>query len=94
MEQNPDERVYSWNLEAVHRTFVKQWEMAQFTVSKENSNFLKYFFWTNNQSKSGHSSPKYLGYNPLLGLLKKSMFKNKFSENFDSVFFNYKGAPL
>ena len=33
-DQNPEEGIYSLNFEARHRTFVKQWEMAQFTIGK------------------------------------------------------------
>ena len=34
MDQNPEDGIYSLNFEAGHRTFVKQWEMAQFTIGK------------------------------------------------------------
>ena len=34
MDQNPEEGIYSWNFEAGHRNFVKQWGMAQFTIEK------------------------------------------------------------
>ena len=33
-DQNQEEGIYSFNFEAGHRTFVKQWEMAQFTIEK------------------------------------------------------------
>ena len=34
MDQNPEDGIYSLNFEAGHRTLVKQWEMAQFTIGK------------------------------------------------------------
>ena len=43
MYQNPEDGIYSLNFEAGHRTFVKQWEMAQFTIGKSVI-FLK-LFW-------------------------------------------------
>ena len=43
MDQNPEDGIYSLNFEAGHRTFVKQWEMSQFTIGK-SVNFWKYFF--------------------------------------------------
>ena len=42
MDQNPEDGIYSLNFEAGHRTFVKQWEMAQFTIGKRVI-FLKLF---------------------------------------------------
>ena len=43
MDQNPEDGIYSLNFEAGHRTFVKQWEMAQFTIEK--SVFFFYLFF-------------------------------------------------
>ena len=34
IDQNPEDGIYNLNFEAGHRTFVKQWEMAQFTIGK------------------------------------------------------------
>ena len=34
VDQNPENGIYSLNFEAGQRTFVKQWEMAQFTKGK------------------------------------------------------------
>ena len=34
MDENPEDGIYSLNFEAVHRTFVKQWTMAQLTIGK------------------------------------------------------------
>ena len=34
MDQNPEDGIYILNFEARHTTFVKQWEMAQFTIGK------------------------------------------------------------
>ena len=67
MDQNPEDGIYSLNFEARHRTFVKQWEMAQFTKGK-SGHFFEIIFLDN---LLFHVSPKYAGYNPLLGLLRK-----------------------
>ena len=67
MDQNPEDGIYSLNFEAGHRTFVKQWEMAQFTIGNSVLFFL-IIFWTKNKSKWVIISPNYAGYNPLLGL--------------------------
>ena len=40
VDQNPEGGIYSLNFEAGHRTFVIQWDMAQFTIGK-NVIFLK-----------------------------------------------------
>ena len=87
MDQNPEDGMYSLNFEAGHRTFVKQWEMSQFTIGK-SVNFLKYFFFTTNKSKWVHISPYYAWYNPLLGLLKKIHLKKKDSEKFSFQIFS------
>ena len=42
MDQSPEDGICSLNFEAGHRTFVKQWEMAQFTRGKSVI-FLKLF---------------------------------------------------
>ena len=43
IDQNPKKIIYSLNFEAAHRVFVKQWEMAKFTIGKSVI-FFKYFF--------------------------------------------------
>ena len=43
MDQNPEDGIYSLHLEAGHRTFVKQSEMAQFTIGKSVI-FFNHFF--------------------------------------------------
>ena len=43
MDQNPEDGIYSLNFEAGHRTFVKQWEMAQFTIGKSVIFFKEFF---------------------------------------------------
>ena len=42
MDQNPREQFYSLKFEAGHRVFVKQWEIAKFTIGKSVI-FLNYF---------------------------------------------------
>ena len=44
MDQNPEDGIYSLNFEAGHRTLVKQWEMAQFTIGKK-CNFFEIIFF-------------------------------------------------
>ena len=84
IDQNKKKIIYSLNFEAAHRVFVKQWEMAKFTIGKSVI-FLNIFFGTKNKSKPVHISPLYAGYNPLVGILRKNQaFKKMFSEN--SVF--------
>ena len=34
MDQNPKEGFYSWNVEALHRTFVKHWEIGILAMGK------------------------------------------------------------
>ena len=47
MDQNPEDEIYSLDFVAGHRTFVKQWEIAQFTIGKSVI-FFKKFFRTEN----------------------------------------------
>ena len=80
MNLNPEEEIYNLNFEAGYCTFVKQWEMARFTIGK-NVIFLKNFVGQN-KSKGVHISPNYAGYNPFLGLLRKiHVLINKISKN-------------
>ena len=51
MDQNPEEGIYSFNFEAGHRTYVKQWEMAQYTIGKKCTFFEEKKRWTINKSK-------------------------------------------
>ena len=85
-DQNPEEGIYSFNFEAGHCTFVKQWEMTQFIIGKSGI-FFEIIFLVKKKSKSVHISPKYAGYNILLGLLRKIQVLKKFSENLVFRFF-------
>ena len=51
MDQNPEDGIYSLNFEAGHRTFVKQWEMAQFIIGKGELFLRKKKCWTKKKSQ-------------------------------------------
>ena len=62
MDQNPKELIYSLNFKAPHRVFVKQWEIAEFTIG-ETVFFFKQLNGTNNKFKWANISPIYAEYN-------------------------------